>query len=220
MPRPSRSASQPEIRPLEAASQEVCLFPRLLLPLGLAVACWAQPPAAPSRLQLKVIAGQGAVNNIGMRVAAQPGVEVTDPNGAPVPGAEVIFQAPADGPGGSFFGGMRIFTVKTDSKGAATASGFIPNDQAGKFRIAVRASLGAAVAEGFVDQTNSQGPGSTSKQAMSSKQKKVWIAVAVVAAAAIGGGVAASGGDSTTAAAAAKKPVAIGAGPITVGGPR
>jgi len=54
---------------------------------------------------------------------------------------------------------------------------------------------------------------------MTSKQKKIWAVVAVGVVAAIAGGVAARG-DSATEATTAKTPVSIGAGPITVGGPR
>lgn len=191
---------------------------RILITLGMAAVCWAQQAAAPSRIKINVISGQGSVNNIGMRVAAQPGVEVLDENNAPVAGAEVIFQAPAGGPSGSFFGGMLTHTVKTDAKGQAKASGFIPNDQAGAFRIAVRASNGTSVAETVINQTNGQGPGNGSKA--KSSRKGLWTVVAVAAAVAIVGGVAASSGGSSDSDTAAKKPVSIGAGPITVGGPR
>lgn len=205
-----------------ASCQEAQLYLRFLIPLGLAVACWAQQAAPPpGRISLKVTAGQGAVNNIGMRVAAQPGVTVVDDSGAPVAGAEVIFQAPPEGPSGSFFGGMRTHTVRSDAAGKAQTSGFIPNDIEGKFKIQVRATLGAAVVDGVVDQMNGYGPGGGKGGKMTSGQKKMWTIIAVGAVAAIAGGVAASGGsDSTTAASAAKAPVSIGAGPITVGGPR
>ena len=197
------------------------MYLRFLIPLGLAVACWAQQAAAPpSRISIKPTAGQGAVNNIGMRVAAQPGVTVLDDSGAPVAGAEVIFHAPAEGPSGSFFGGMRTHTVKSDATGKAQTSGFIPNDIEGKFKIQVRAIVGAAVADGVVDQMNGYGPGGGKSGKMTSRQKKMWTIIAVGAVAAIAGGVAASGKKDTTAAAAAKTPVSIGAGPITVGGPR
>ena len=194
---------------------------RMIIPLGLAAVCWAQQAAAPSRIKINLVGGQGSVNNIGMRVAAQPAVEVLDEKNAPVEGAEVIFYAPADGPGGSFFGGMRSHTVSTDAKGMAKANGFIPNDQPGKFQILVRATAGAAVADATIMQSNSQGPNRGSSA--SASRKSLWTKVAIAAAVvAIGGGVAAArGGDSaTTAAAAAKRPVSIGAGPITVGAPR
>jgi hypothetical protein len=193
------------------------LLLRLFVSLGLAVVCWAQQAAPPSRLKINIISGEGAVNNIPMRVAAQPGVEVLDEKDSPVEGAVVIFQAPAQGPSGTFYGGMSQHQVKTDSKGRATATGFIPNDQAGKLRIQVRATAGSAVAEVVINQSNSQGPGNGAKA--SSNKKVIWTVVAIAAAVGIAGGVAASnsGGSSDT---TSKKPVSIGAGPITVGGPR
>ena len=196
------------------------LFSRLILLPALASICWAQPAAPPSRIKVNVTAGQGAMNNIGMRVAAQPAVEVVDDNNAPVAGAEVTFYAPAEGPGGNFFGVVRTNVVRTDAKGQAKASGFTPNDQAGKFQILVRATIGSAVAETFVNQTNGYGGAGVTKA--SSSNKKIWIVLGVAAAAAIGGGVAATRGDSSpaAAAAAAKRPVTIGVGAITVGGPR
>ena len=193
------------------------MFLRFVIPLGLAVACWAQQAAPPTRLKLNIIAGQGAVNNIGMRVAAQPGVEVLDEKNAPVVGAEVIFKAPVDGPTVVAYCGSQAQTVKTDAKGQAQASGFLPNAQAGPFRILVRVTAGNDIVEGVINQSNGQGPKGTK---VTANKKVIWI-VAGVAAAAIAGGVAATrGGDSNTAAAASKKPVSIGAGPITVGGPR
>jgi hypothetical protein len=201
----------------KAVSPEAHLFLRFVIPLGLAVACWAQQAAPPTRLKLNIIAGQGAVNNIGMRVAAQPGVEVLDEKNAPVVGAEVIFKAPVDGPTVVAYGGSQAQTVKTDAKGQAQASGFLPNAQAGPFRILVRVTAGNDIVEGVINQSNGQGPKGTK---VTANKKIIWI-VAGVAAAAIAGGVAATrGGDSNTAAAASKKPVSIGAGPITVGGPR
>ena len=195
------------------------MFLRLILLHGLAITCWAQQAAPAGPIKLNVTAGQGAVNNIALRVAAQPAVEVLDAKNAPVAGAEVIFYAPAEGPGGSFFGVVRTLTLKTDAKGQATASGFTPNDQAGKFQILVRATAGGGTAEAIVNQTNGYGSSSVSKASPS--HKKMWIALAVVAAAAIGGGVAANNGSSpAAAAAAAKRPVSIGAGAIIVGGPR
>ena len=201
----------------KAVSPEAHLFLRFVIPLGLAVACWAQQAAPPTRLKLNIIAGQGAVNNIGMRVAAQPGVEVLDEKNAPVVGAEVIFQAPVDGPTVVASGGSQAQTVKTNAKGQAQATGFLPNAQVGPFRILVRVTAGNDIVEGVINQSNGQGPKGTK---VTANKKVIWI-VAGVAAAAIAGGVAATrGGDSTAAAAASKKPVSIGAGPITVGGPR
>ena len=191
-----------------------------LITLLVAAVCWSQQPAAQQQLKINVIQGEGATNNTSRMIASQPAVEVVDENGKPVENAEVTFETPRSGPTVMFFGEMRRNTVTTDSKGLARPSMLTPNDQNGKFQIKIQAKAGNRFAETAVNQTNSPGPGwnggSTVKKNNLTKILLVGAAVAIV-----GGVVAAkTGGSSTTEAAAAKKPVSIGVGPITVGGPR
>lgn len=195
------------------------MFPRIVIPLCLALSCLAQQPP-PGKLKVNVLAGQGAVNNIVQGVAAQPAVEVLDESNAPVVGAEVTFEAPADGPGGTFFG-TRTYTTRTDAKGRAQASGLAPNNQPGKFQIMARAKSEKGTGEAAIAQSNG-GPGTPVSGTVQQNKKKFWIIAGIVAAAAAGGGVAASrnGGSGSSATEATKRPVTIGAGPITVGGPR
>ena len=65
-----------------------------------------QPPAAAASpvesLKIFVLEGQGAIHSIRDQGAAMPVVEVRDDNGLPVEGAEVKFDLPPAGPGGSF----------------------------------------------------------------------------------------------------------------------
>ena len=203
------------------------MFLRLLIPLGLAVLCVSQPalaqqpPPGAGRLKVTIIAGQGAVNNIVVGVGAQPIVEVLDEKGAPVVGADVTFEAPASGPGGTF-NGQRTLTAKTDNKGRALAGGFSPNSNAGGFQILVKAVSGTSTGDATITQTNG-GPGlaNSNRVGTSNRNKKLWAIAAIAAGAAVGGGVAATrGGSSSTVADVAKKPVTIGAGALTVGGPR
>lgn len=190
---------------------------KLLAPLFVVAACWAQD-SANKQLKINVLAGEGSANNVSRRLAAAPVVEVTDDAGKPVSGAQVTFETPRTGPSATFFGEMHRNTVTTDAKGQAKVLSLTPNDTLGKFRIFVRATSGNSFAETTINQTNSQGPNSGPQA--SSKNKGLWTKVLIIgAAAAIGGGIAASrGGDD--APAAARRPVTIGAGPITVGGPR
>lgn len=199
---------------------------RAILAFSMAALCFPQQPAnlqpaSQKRIKINVISGEGAVNNVAMRVAAQPVVEVVDDAGAPIEGAEVIFQVPAAGPGGSFFGGMTTQTQRTDDKGRAQMNGFTPNDFYGKFQILIRATAGGASAETIVRQSNGAGPNRSGSSASSggSNKKKWAIAAAIIAGAAIAGGVAAAGGDSNGTT-TTRRPVSIGAGPITVGAPR
>ncbi len=198
------------------------IIPLLLVGVA-AYAQQAAPPAkapvskpGPKELKIAVTAGEGSVNNIRARMAAQPAVEVKDEKGEPVSGAEVIFQLPAAGPGGQFFGTLRSHTVRTDEKGQARASGLTPNEEMGKFQIRVIATLGPVTAETFVNQTNGSGPTTS----MKSNRRGLWTAVAVIAVGAIVGGVVAATRDDDTPAAAATVPVTVSAGPVTVGGPR
>jgi hypothetical protein len=204
---------------------EVFLLVRAILAFGLAALCSAQQPAnlqpaSQKRIKINVVSGEGAVNNVAMRVASQAVVEVVDDAGAPIEGAEVIFQVPAAGPGGSFFGGMTTQTQRTDAKGRAQMSSFTPNDFYGKFQILVRASAGGATAETIIRQSNGGPNRSGSSASSSSSKKKLAIAAAIIAGAAIAGGVAATRGDGNGTPASTRRPVSIGAGPITVGAPR
>ena len=72
---------------------------------------------APAGLNIVIIEGDGAINNIRQRTAREPIVQVVDENNNPVPGATVAFLLPGSGPGASFPGGASALTVTTDQKG-------------------------------------------------------------------------------------------------------
>jgi len=196
------------------------LHSKPLISLLVAAICWSQQPAAQQQLKINVVQGEGATNNTSRMIAAQPTVEVVDEGGKPVENAEVTFETPRSGPTVVFFGEMRRNTVRTDAKGLARPSMLTPNDQNGKFQIKVQAKAGNSFAETVVNQTNTPGPGWNGNSAV--KKNNMTKILLIGAAVAIVGGVVAAktGGSSETAAAAAKRPVSIGAGPITVGGPR
>ena len=206
------------------------MYPRSVLAVLLAAAL-ALPPCslgqqvsgpssklvAPSGgLKIVVIQGEGAVNNIRSKTATQPAVEVRDQNDKPVEGAEVIFGLPAAGAGGVFNGWMRTQTTKTNAQGQAAASGFTPNDEAGRFNIKVTATSGDKTASVVIAQTNSSRGGAGGAGAgMSGKWKVLLVAGAV----ALGGGIyAAKRGNGTTTI--VSTPVTVTAGPVTVAGPR
>jgi len=178
----------------------------------------ATPAEAPGVLKVIVIEGEGAVNNIRTRSATAPLVEVRDESGKPVAGAEVVFQLPPAGPGGVFHGWMRTQTVRSDAQGRAAASGYAPNDQAGRFNIKVTATLGNKTGSAVIAQSNVYRGGSA--PGMSGGRSGWWkIVVGVGAAGAVIGAVAATrnGGQTST---TALKPITITPGPITVGSPR
>ena len=56
----------------------------------------------PTRLNLIVIEGEGAINNIRQRTARAPIVQVEDQNHRPIAGAAVVFTLPEHGASGVF----------------------------------------------------------------------------------------------------------------------
>ncbi|MGO9254928.1 MAG: hypothetical protein ACLQU1_01290 [Bryobacteraceae bacterium] len=162
----------------------------LLLTAGL----MAQAPM----LNIVVVEGEGAINNIRQRTAREPIVEVQDDNHRPVAGAVVVFTLPTQGAGGEFSGGAHTLTVITDDQGRAVAHGFRPNGVKGQFQIHVNASLNGRTGSININQGNVAGGGSAAHAGVSGKL--IAILVVVAAAAAAGGAWAAthSGGGSTT----------------------
>ncbi len=127
-----------------------------LLAWLLAVPPIAGSPAqqAPTKLNIVIVEGEGAINNIRQRTAREPIVQVEDENNRPVAGATVFFLLPESGPGGAFPNGARSLTVVTDSNGRAVAKGLRPNDEAGKFQIQVEASYQELTATTTINQAN------------------------------------------------------------------
>lgn len=194
----------------------------LILPLP------AQQPSGANRLvdqakptlKVTVLEGEGAKNSIRARTAAAPVVEVKDAADKAVVGAEVIFQLPAVGPSGIFNGWLKSQTVRTDEQGKASATGYTPNSEPGRFNIKVTATLGSQTGQAIVSQANVEGDGSKGGGAAASKSGTWKYILGVGAAAAIIGAVAATRGGTATTTAAITNPVTITAGGVTVAGPR
>lgn len=153
------------VTPVLQAQPAVDLRIRLVTPSSRWVSLVdGQAPAAPGqvapvpKLFIKILDGEGAVNNIKARTAREPVVEVDDENHKPVAGAVVAFLAPRSGPGGAF-NGQPMVQVVTDSSGRAVGHGFRPNHTQGQFEIEVTASLGAEVAKATITETNKGGGG-------------------------------------------------------------
>ena len=135
---------------------------RCLLSLGLALllvvpnAVYSSPLQAPgaAKLNLVIIEGEGAINNVRQRTAREPIVQVEDENHRPVAGASVLFLLPDSGPSGVFSNGSRTLQVMTDSKGRAIAKGLRLNNVSGKFQIRVEASYQGSTATASINQAN------------------------------------------------------------------
>src|ERR1700753_3874147 len=90
---------------------------------------------APHTLNLVIVEGDGAINNIRQRTAREPIVQVEDENHKPVAGAAVVFALADQGAGGTFTSGSHTLTAVTDNQGRAIARGFHPNNVQGQYQI-------------------------------------------------------------------------------------
>ncbi len=176
----------------------------------------AQEPAA-KKLNIVVIEGEGAINNIRQRTAREPIVQVEDENRRPVAGATVTFLLPNDGPGAVLRDGTRSFTAVTDQNGRAVLRGIRPNSTPGQFQIQVNASFQGATGSATIAQTNvlaaaAVGAGAGAAGGISAKLIAI---LAVVGGAAAAGGIYAATRDDSPASA----PITITPGSPTIGVP-
>ena len=160
----------------------------------------AQTPPPP-QLQITILDGEGALNNIKQQTAREPIVQVEDENHRPVAGALVIFSLPQSGPSGTFSTGSTVFNGVTNAQGQATATGLTPNKIAGKYQIQVNAKYHGLTAHTTINQSNyvgSASPGANQAAAHVFPVKAVLIVAAVAAAAAIAVVASESGGGKST----------------------
>lgn len=137
----------------------------LAISIGLPVPAFGQQPAPPPQaappapaatsetLKMLVLQGQNAVNSIRDGTATIPVVEVHDENDLPLEGADVVFELPATGPGGTFPGGQFVKSVTSNLQGQAGAA-FMPNALPGRFAIKVTATLRDRTGHTTIAQTN------------------------------------------------------------------
>ena len=116
-----------------------------------------------SKIDIAVVAGEGASVNPGQRLPVVPSVRIVDQNSRPVRGAVVVFNLPVSGTSGQFSNGTKNLTVLTDQNGTATATGLRANGIPGRLQILVTASYRGANTRGFINQTV-QGTGSSTTQ--------------------------------------------------------
>lgn len=197
------STHQP-VRPLLAVS--------LSLMMVLSPPAWAQEAGAIKALNIVIVEGEGAINNVRQRVAREPIVEVTDENKRPVSGALVTFMLPGNGPSGVFANGANTMTIATDNAGRAVARGLRVNNQAGQYQMRVSVSHQGLSASTSISMTNA-----ALAAAAGIGVAKLLIILAVAGAAVAGGAVAInqSGGSAVM-------PASIGVTPgtPTVGPPK
>jgi hypothetical protein len=195
------------------------LTPFLLFCLSSFAAQEAQTPtpAAPGKLNLVIVEGEGAINNIKQRTARETIVQVEDENHRPVAGAAVLFLLPYYGPGGAFAGGAKSVVVTTDNAGRAVMPQLQPNKLAGKFEVHVTASAHGQQATATISQSNASGAAASSAAAHAGiSGKTIGIIAGLAAAAAVGAAVGLRGGSSSPAASTSSTPSGTISGPGSV----
>ena len=144
------------VRLFPAAITMCAVLQSTLLPLK------AQEPI--TKLNVVVVEGSGAVNNIRSRTAREAIVQVEDQNRKPVAGALVTFALPEQGPGVVVSNGAKLVKVVSGPDGRAILKGLHASKTPGTFNIQVTASAqGSApgnvvTASTTVSQTNLVGP--------------------------------------------------------------
>ena len=197
-----------------------CLSALLALLIALPV---VPASAAPAELNIVVIEGEGATNNIRQRTAREPIVQVEDENHKPVAGAAVVFALPSHGAGGTFANGAHTLTTVTNDQGQAVARGFQTNGAKGPYQMRVNASKNGQTATANIDMVNvvaAAGAGAAAGAAAGISGKLIAVIV-IVGAAAAGGAIAAvkaggggSGNNSTIGAGSNSTTITPGAGSV------
>jgi hypothetical protein len=193
-------------------------MPVRILSLLMTFCVWASAQAAPA-LNLVVVEGEGAINNIRQRTAREPIVQVEDENHRPVAGAIVTFTLPNNGASGVFTNGARTLTVTTDNQGQAVARGLRPNGVKGQMQIRVSANHNGQTASTTITQTNAIMGASAAAGHGAISGKLIAVIAAVGAAAATGAVLATRSGNGTPATPPAA-PTTISAGAGSVGPPK
>jgi hypothetical protein len=159
----------------------------------------------PQRLQITILDGEGALNNIKQQTAREPIVQIEDENHRPIAGVLITFTLPQSGAGGSFANGSAVFQAQTDANGQATATGLTPNHIAGRYQIQVNAKYHDLSAHSSINQTNFVGANASVAHAATRTfpLKAVLIAVAVAGAAAVAVAATHSGGSNSSSNSAA-----------------
>jgi len=179
--------------------------------------------SADGTLKITVVQGQNEKNNIKLKLAVVPIIEVRDERDRLLSGVRCSFVLPNFGAGGKFSDGTSSMLVWTDASGRAAATGLIPTGE-GKFNIRVTATY--AGKEGsttiLMENTLADGP-QKAPLAIDAKKKSnklLWIVLAAGGAGAAGIFAATSGGGNKSSGPPPPTPTTITLGAVTVGGPR
>jgi len=202
-------------------------FSLLLIPLLLSnpLTPSAQAQVA-ANIQIVVVAGEGAINNVNERTNREVIVQVEDQNHKPVTGAAVSFFLPNEGPGGTFPNGTNSLTTTTNAQGRAAARGIQFNNQAGPLPIRVSASYAGRTASLVINQSSvlsgassaGRGIGGGAGGGMSLTTKL--LIIGAVVGAGVAAGVVVGGKSSSSTTTPSIPTVTVTPGVPTVGGPQ
>jgi hypothetical protein len=123
----------------------------------LAATAQVLPGAPPLKLNVVVVEGEGAINNIKRRTSRETVVQVEDENHKPVAGAAVAFLLPADGPGGTFIDGAKSASIVTDNAGRAAMPHLQVNSTPGSYSIGIYASHAGLASSAIISQSSFAG---------------------------------------------------------------
>lgn len=176
----------------------------------------AQQAPSSGKINIVIVEGEGAINNVRQRVAREPIVQVEDENRKPIAGAAVTFLLPNQGAGATFANGARSLTITTDAQGRAVARGLRPNSVNGNYEIRVNASHEGQTASATISQTNAI----TAAAAAGGISAKLIAILAIAGGAAAVGTVAATRGNGGNGTPAGGNRTVIVPGSPSVGGPQ
>jgi hypothetical protein len=194
-------------------SKPVIASALLLSVLAQTVGYGYQEPAQIQKLNITIVEGEGAVNNIRQRMAREPMVQVTDENRKPVAGAAVVFLLPNQGAGASFANGAKSLTTLTDANGNAVARGMQANRLSGQYQVRVSASHQGRTTSTTINMTNAAVAGA----AASGAALKWLLILGVAGGAAAAGAVVATNGNGGT---PSRPSTTVTPGTPSVGAPR
>ena len=126
----------------------------VLCQLVLLQTSFAQQSGAQPGIRIVVVRGDRA-KNVMQQIPPEPlTVRIEDLNRRPLGGATVLFTAPGAGPGGQFANGSTTVSVTTNPDGLASAEGYHPNENRGRYQIQIRAQYRSETASSIIEQTN------------------------------------------------------------------
>jgi hypothetical protein len=189
----------------------------VVMSLPLSPRAVAQTPAP--ALNILVLEGEGAINNIKQRTSRETIVQVEDENHKPVAGAVVVFSLPSQGAGGAVGGTSQTITTVSNAEGRAVLKGFRPNNVEGQYQIHVTASKNGQSANANITQSNALAGGAAAGASHAGISGKLIAIIAIAGAGAAGGAIYATqrGGGSGTPTVST---ISIAAGTGAVGSPR